>query len=185
MADDLLEGMKQRMEKSLKVLKEELLRVRTGRANPAIIKDVTVNYYGAPTPLEQIANITAPDLDLLVVRPYDTTQIEAVEKAILEADLGLNPADDGTIIRIKVPRLSEARRDELVKVVNKRGEETKVAIRNIRREINEQIEIQKRDGKISKDDSYRLQTEVNRITGDYTKQIDDVVAHKNQQIRTI
>jgi len=128
------------MKRTIEVLKSNLAKVQTGRANPAMIEDVQVDYYGTKTPLKQLATIAAPEVNLLVVQPYDKSQMETFEKAILAADLGLNPASDGHVIRVKVPKLSEERRAELTKVIKARGEEAKVALRNIRREANEKLD---------------------------------------------
>ena len=134
MPEQTMREMRDHMNRTVDVLKSSLAKVQTGRANPAMVEDVIVEYYGAPTPLKQLATIAAPDPNLLVVQPYDKTQMESVEKAILAADLGLNPTNDGKVIRVKVPKLSEERRQELVRVIKAKGEESKVALRNIRRD---------------------------------------------------
>jgi len=184
-AEKLLAEMKERMDKSLKVLESELVKMRTGRANPAMIEDVTVDYYGTPTPLKHLANIAAPEADLLIVRPYDKTQIKAMERGILEADLGLNPIVDEELIRIKVPKLSEERRKELVKLVKEKGEEAKVSIRNIRRDTKEKLEEKEDAGEIAEDDLYRYREKIDEITEDYTKKIDQLVESKEKQLRTV
>lgn len=184
-AEKSLAEMKERMDKSLKVLENELIKMRTGRANPAMIEDVTVDYYGTPTPLKYLANISAPEADLLVIRPYDKTQIKAMERGILEADLDLNPAVDEELIRIKVPRLSEERRKELVKLVKEKGEEAKVSLRNIRRDTKEKLETMEDTGEISEDDLYRYREKIDEITEDYVKKIDRLVESKEKQLRTV
>jgi ribosome recycling factor len=173
------------MDRSIEVLKSNLSKVQTGRANPAMIEDVVVDYYGAMTPLKQLATIAAPDPNLLVVQPYDKTQMAAVEKAILAADLGLNPSSDGHVIRVKVPKLSEERRRELTKVIKARGEETKVALRNIRREANDKLDQMKSDGEISEDDHRRYRDKNDEIIQEYSKKVDELVEEKNKQIQTI
>lgn len=185
MGDKTLAEMRERMEKSIKVLEGELVKMRTGRANPAILEDVKVDYYGTLTPLKHLANIAAPEPDLLVVRPYDKTQIRAMEKGILEADLGLNPQIDEDLIRIKIPKLSEERRRELVKLIKERGEETKVAIRNIRRDTKELLEKMEEEGEISEDDLHHRLQEMDKITHEYTEKVDKLMAEKEKQLLTV
>ncbi len=184
-AEDAKREMVAHMERTVEVLKTNLTKVQTGRANPAMVQDVTVDYYGAPTPLRQLATIAAPDPDLLVIQPYDKTQMAAVEKAILVADLGLNPANDGKVIRIKVPKLSEERRNELMKIIKGKGEEAKVALRNIRREANEKLDRIKDGGEVSEDE-HRHAREKNDVTiQDYSKKVDELIETKTKQLRTI
>ena len=185
MPENVKREMLEHMKQSIDVLKSNLSKVQTGRANPAMIEDVVVDYYGAMTPLKQLATIAAPDPNLLVVQPYDKTQMAAVEKAILAADLGLNPANDGHVIRVKVPKLSEERRRELTKVIKARGEETKIALRNVRREANDSLDRMKNDGDISEDDHRRYRDKNDEVIQDYTKQVDELVDAKNKQIQTI
>ena len=173
------------MERTVAVLKATLAKVQTGRANPAMIEDVTVDYYGTSTPLKQLATIAAPDPDLLVVQPYDKTQMSAFEKAILTADLGLNPASDGRVIRIKVPKLSEERREELIKIIKAKGEEAKVALRNIRREANDKLDRMKDNGEISEDDHHRYREKNDDTIREYEKKIDELVGEKSKQLRVI
>jgi ribosome recycling factor len=167
------------------VLKSGLSKVQTGRANPAMVEDVSVDYYGTPTPLKQLATIVAPDANLLVVQPYDKTQMGTFEKAILAADLGLNPTNDGKVIRIKIPKLSEERRRELTRIIKAKGEETKVALRNIRRDANEKLEQMKDNGDISEDDYHRYREKNDEAIHDYSKKVDDLVEEKSKQLRTI
>jgi ribosome recycling factor len=176
---------KDRMGKTLEILRQELGKIHTGRANPALLEDIRVDYYGAPTPLKHLANIVAPDPDLLVVRPFDKSQIAAIEKAIRAADLGLNPQNDGQLIRIKVPRLSEERRNELAKLVAKKAEEAKIALRNIRRELKERLEQEKKEGKLSEDDFFRLQKELDQVTADFTKKVEELAEKKAEEMRTL
>jgi len=185
MAEDVRREMIEHMDRSIDVLRSNLVKVQTGRANPAMIEDVLVDYYGAMTPLKQLATIAAPDPNLIVVQPYDKTQMEAVEKGILGADLGLNPANDGHVIRVKVPKLSEERRGELLKVIKTRGEEAKVSLRNVRREANDKLEQLKKDGAISEDDFHRHHKQNDDTIHEYSQQVDDLVAEKGKQIRTI
>ncbi len=185
MEHELLVECRKRMDKTIAALEADLAKVQTGRANPALLEDIKVDYYGTPTPLKHIAHITAPDPDLLVVRPYDRSQIGAMEKAIAAADLGLNPQSDGNVIRIKVPRLSEERREELVKLVRRRGEEAKVALRNIRREYKETLDDMKDEGALPEDDHRRLREQLDKITQEYTQKVDEIVEAKAQQMRTL
>ncbi len=185
MEHELLVECRKRMDKTIAALEADLAKVQTGRANPALLEDIKVDYYGTPTPLKHIAHITAPDPDLLVVRPYDRSQIGAMEKAIAAADLGLNPQSDGNVIRIKVPRLSEERREELVKLVRRRGEEAKVALRNIRREYKETFDDMKDEGALPEDDHRRLREQLDKITQEYTQKVDKIVEAKAQQMRTL
>jgi ribosome recycling factor len=185
MAEEVRQEMLAHMKRTVEVLKTSLGKIQTGRANPAMVEDVVVDYYGAPTPLKQLATLVAPDPDLLVVQPYDKTQMAAVEKAILAAGLGLNPANDGKVIRIKIPKLSEERREELARVIKARGEEGKVALRNVRREANEKLERMKDDGKISEDDYRRGREKNDESIQEHSKQVDELIEGKNKQLRTI
>lgn len=185
MPEKVKKEMDTRMEQTIEVLKSALSKVQTGRANPAMVEDVTVSYYGTATPLKQMATIAAPDANLLVVQPYDKTQIGAVEKAILAADLGLNPASDGKVIRIKVPKLSEERRTELTKIIKAKGEEAKIALRNIRRDANDKLEKMKDDGDISEDDYHRYRDKTDEAIHDYSKKIDALITEKDKQLQVI
>ncbi len=185
MPEQVRREMIEHMDRTLEVLKSNLAKVQTGRANPAMVEDVTVDYYGTPTPLKQLATIVAPDPDLLVVQPYDKTQMGAFEKAILAADLGLNPSSDGRVIRIKVPKLSEERRKELIKIIKAKGEEAKVALRNIRREANEKLDRMKEAGEISEDDYHRHREKNDETIHEYTKKVDAIVEEKSKQLRVI
>ncbi len=185
MPEKVKSEMNSRMEQTTEVLKSALSKVQTGRANPAMIEDVRIDYYGTATPLKQMATIAAPDANLLVVQPYDKTQIGAVEKAILAADLGLNPASDGKVIRIKVPKLSEERRTELMKIIKAKGEEAKVALRNVRRDANDKLEKMKDDGDISEDEYHRYRDKTDEAVRDYSKKIDDLIAEKDKQLQVI
>ncbi len=185
MPEQVKNEMNSRMEQTVEVLKSAFSKVQTGRANPAMIEDITIDYYGAATPLKQMATIAAPDANLLVVQPYDKTQIGAVEKAILAADLGLNPANDGKVVRMKVPKLSEERRAELTKIIKARGEEAKVALRNVRRDANEKLEKMKDDGDISEDDYHRYRDKTDEAVRNYSNKIDNLIAEKDKQLQVI
>lgn len=164
MEQQVLRETEQHMDKSLDALQRELATIRTGRANPAIIEHVQVDYYGAPTPLLQLASITAPDPRQLLVQPYDRTATGSIEKAIRQSDLGFNPTNEGNLIRITIPQLTEERRRDLVKLVHKRVEEAKVSIRNLRRDANDHLRKLKKDKEITEDDEKRLTEQLQRIT---------------------
>ncbi len=176
---------KTRMHKAVEALRHELAAVRTGRANPGIVEHVKVEYYGTPTALNQIATVSAPDARLLVIQPYDRTAMGAIEKAILKSDLGLTPTNDGTVIRLSIPPLTEDRRRDLVKHVRKRVEEARVAVRNIRRDVHEHIRRKEHDHEISQDDLHRSETELQKLTDEQVKEIDKVGEEKEQELLTV
>lgn len=174
--------MKQSMEKTLSVLKEDLNTVRAGRANPSMLDKVKVEYYGAITPLNQLASITAPEPRLINVQPYDATSLQAIEKAIISSDLGLNPSNDGKVIRINIPQLTEERRRDLVKLVKKMAEEAKVAIRNERRNANDELKKMEKNKDITEDDLKDGLDTVQEITDEYIVKIDELIKHKEEEI---
>ncbi len=177
-----LDQAKERMEKALVALDEHFATVRTGRANPAILNDVEVSYYGADTPLNQLAQVSVVEGTQLVVKPFDPGIVKDIEKAIFSANIGLTPQNDGTLIRINVPKLTEETRKELAKDVSKMGEEAKVAIRNIRRDINDAI---KKDDSLPEDQEKRALDKVQEITDDFVKRIDQAVNNKTQDIMKV
>lgn len=183
--DREIKEMKTKMDKTVKAFQEDLGRIQTGRANPAMIENIKINYYNTPTPLKHIANIATPDPNLLLVQPYDNSQIDAIEKGILESDLGLNPQIQEEIIKIAVPKLSEERRDTLVKMIKGKGEEAKVSLRNIRRAVKEKLEDMEDEGTITEDDLYRYRDEIDEITHSYSDKIDDLVKAKKEKLQTI
>ncbi len=185
MPEQVRREMIEHMKRSLDVLKSNLAKVQTGRANPAMIEDVIVDYYGTSVPLKQLATIAAPDPNLLVVQPYDKSQMDESIKAILGADLGLNPESDGHVIRVRIPKLSEERRNELTKVIKARGEETKVALRNIRRDANDKLDQMKKDSEISEDEHRRHREKNDEAIREYSDKIDALIEEKGRQIRTI
>lgn len=170
-----------RMEKAIIALKKELASLRAGRATPALLDRVQAEYYGALTPINQLANLTSPDSRTLMIQPWDKSSIGAIEKAILKSDLGLTPSNDGIAIRIVIPALTEERRNELVKMTRKSGEEAKVAIRNIRRDANDEIKKLEKTG-ISEDESRRHQDEIQKTTDRYIVEVDKVLATKEKEI---
>ncbi|MDP5273472.1 ribosome recycling factor [Chengkuizengella axinellae] len=173
-----------RMDKAIQVLKRDLASMRAGRANPAILDRVQVEYYGTPTPLNQVGNVNTPDPRTLIIQPWDKTVLGDIEKAILKSDLGLTPMNDGEIIRISIPPLTEERRAELVKTTKKSGEEAKVAIRNIRRDANDDIKkLEKTE--ISEDESRRHQEDIQKITNKHVSVVDDLLAVKEKEIMDV
>jgi ribosome recycling factor len=180
--DTHLKEAEDKMHKAVQVTREELAVIRTGRASPKIVERIDVEYYGSRVPLNQIAGISVPEARMLVITPYDRNALSAIEKAILASDLGINPSNDGTIIRLTFPPLTQDRRKDLIKVVRERAEEGKVAIRNIRRHAKEEMEHVEKDGQISEDDLRRLEKELQRVTDRFTSEIDDVVAAKEQEL---
>ena len=182
MIESIYEETRERMSKSEAALRKELKRVRTGRASLSLLDGIRVDYYGTMTPLNQMSSISIPENRLITIQPWDVSMIKEIEKAILKSDLGLTPSSDGKIIRISIPPLTEERRKELVKVVNKICEEHKVAIRNIRRDSNELIKSLKKDGEISEDDAFRAQDRVQKITDEYINLIDDIYKEKEKEI---
>jgi len=184
-ADDVLKVFKEANAKSSDALKKDLARVRAGKATPALLDGIKVSYYGQSSPLNQIGNVSTPDARTIVIAPWDTSILGEIEKAINTSDLGLNPQNDGKIIRLSIPALTEERRKELVKQVNKIAEESKVAIRQNRQKANEGIKALEKDKKLSEDDSNRQTEQIQKITDEATKAVEDVIGKKTQEIMTI
>lgn len=182
MIESIYEETRDRMEKSISALKNELNRVRTGRASLSLLDGIRVDYYGTLTPLNQVASLSVPESRLITIQPWDVSVLKELEKAILKSDLGLTPSNDGKIIRISIPPLSEERRKELAKIVNKMCEDYKVAVRNIRRDSNEMLKGFKKEGEISEDDAFRSQDQVQKITDEHIKIIDDIFSKKEKEI---
>jgi len=180
--DDTLLDAEERMEKAAAVAKDELTTVRTGRANPAMFNRIHVDYYGSPTPLNQMASISIPEARMVIIKPYDASQLGAIEKVIRNSDLGVNPSNDGAIIRIVIPQLSEERRREMVKVAHRKGEEARVAIRNIRRKANEELHRISKDGEAGEDEVVRAEKELQHVTDKYVAQVDELVKHKEAEL---
>lgn len=175
----------ERMEKTLDSLKKDLSLIRTGRANPSVLNDVRVNYYGVPTPINQMASVSVPEAQQIVIKPFDKTQLREVEKAIQLADLNLVPQSDGVVIRINFPALTEARRKELCKDVKKMSEEAKVACRNIRRDCNEQLKKMEKNHEISEDDLENYNDEVQKMTDKFIVKVDELSKDKEKQVMEI
>ncbi len=185
MPQSVLKEMEDRMTKAIASLKRDLSTLRAGRANPAMLDRVVVDYYGTPTPLNQLANINAPEPRMLQIQPWDKSALKDIDKAIQQADLGLTPTNDGVIIRIAVPPLTEERRKELVKTAHKSAEETKVAIRNIRRDANDELKKLEKAGTISEDESRRHQETVQKTTDKYIAETDKIVKDKEKDIMEV
>lgn len=175
----------EKMDKTLASVRGSFATVRTGRANTAMLDRIDVEYYGTPTPLRQIAGVTAPEAALLVVQPYDISAIPAIEKAIMQSDLGLTPNNDGKLIRLQIPQLTAERRKEMAKTVSKLGEEGKVAVRNVRREAMKAIEKLEKEGAVSEDGRKALEASVQELTDDYVKQIDQLVKGKSEELSKV
>ena len=182
MLDSIYEETRENMGKSIASLNKDLKRVRTGRASLSLLDGIRVDYYGTTTPLDQMASLSIPESRLITIQPWDATGIKAMEKAILASDLGLTPTSDGKLIRIAIPALTEERRKQLVKVVNKMCEEHKIAVRNIRRDANELLKGLKKDGDISEDDGFKAQDRIQKITDEYIKRIDGIYTDKEKEI---
>jgi ribosome recycling factor len=185
MITDLLKDMEERMNKAVDALRDNLVTIRTGRASPALVERLPVEYYGTLSPLNQLATISAPEPRLLTIRPWDPTALGDISKAILKSELGLTPSNDGKMIRLVIPRLTEERRQELVKVVGKRVEEGKVAIRNIRRDAIEDLREMESEKMISEDDLYRAKEDVQEITDRFVTKMDEIGCDKEQEITEI
>ncbi len=182
MIDALLADASERMTKSLESTQHEFSSVRTGRASPALLERVVVDYYGAQTPLNQLSTISAPEARLITVQPYDKSSIKTIEKAINESDVGLNPSNDGNLIRLVVPELTEERRKELVKVVRNLAEDGRIAIRNVRRDTMQHLREQKSEGEIGSDDEHRAEGELQKLTDGRIADLDGVLKAKEEEI---
>jgi ribosome recycling factor len=180
--DELLQDARDRMQKSAEAAQHEFSTVRTGRASPALLDRVVVDYYGAQTPLNQLSTISAPEARLLSVQPYDKSSIKLIEKAINESDVGLNPSNDGNVIRLSVPELTEERRRELVKVVRNLAEEGRISIRNVRRDTMQQLRELKSEGEASSDDEHRAEVELQKLTDGRVSDLDEVLKAKEKEI---
>ena len=180
--DELLADASERMQKSVEATRNEFSTVRTGRASPHLLDRIDVDYYGATTPLRQLANISASEARLLTVTPYDKSSIKAIEKSIMESDIGLTPSNDGSVIRLTIPELTEERRKELVRIVHGIAEEGRVAIRNVRRDIMHDLRELKKEGEVGADEEHRAETELQKLTDSHTKDIDSFLAGKEEEI---
>ncbi len=182
MREKVLREMESRMKKAIEVIKKDMASVRTGRAHPAILEDIKVDYYGTPVPINQIATISAPEARLLVIQPWDKSALKEIEKAILRSPLGLTPQNDGNVIRVSIPPLTEERRKELIRLVRKKAEEGRITIRNIRRDVMEELKEKKENGEIPEDDYFRLSKEVQEITDKYIEKVEEILKLKEEEI---
>lgn len=183
--DQALKEAKQGMEKALQHFRTELQSIRTGRASPAMLQNIKVDYYGSQTPLEQIASVTAPQADLLIIQPFDMNALEDIEKAIMKSDLGFNPSNDGTQIRVPVPPLSEERRKELAKKASERAEEARISIRNTRRNVKERLKQIEKEENLSEDVRYAAEQDLQGLTDTYTDKVSQLVERKEGEIMQV
>ncbi len=182
MVSEILQGVEGKMQASVRVFREDLASIRTGHATPALVEHVKVEYVGVPTPLNQLAGISAPEAGLLVIQPWDKSSIGSIEKAILKSELGLNPANDGNIIRISIPPLSEERRQELIKVVHRRVEERRVAVRNLRHEAMNELKKLEKDKELSQDEHRRAQEQLQKLTDRFVSDIEQIGKDKEEEL---
>lgn len=185
MIDDLLKETEARMKKAVEVLQGDLATIRTGRASPALIERLRVDYYGTPTPLNQLAAISVPEPRLMIIKAYDPTSLSEIERAVLKSDLGLTPVNDGRVIRLPIPRLTEERRQELVRVVGRRVEEARVAIRNCRRDGLRDLREMEKEKLVSEDEHYRGREDMQKLTDNYVEQVDEVGRAKETEIKEV
>ncbi|MFO8060214.1 MAG: ribosome recycling factor [Bacillota bacterium] len=185
MTGQILTACEQRMEKQVEFFRGEVSAIRAGRANPALVNDIPVDYYGTSTPIRQLATVTTPEPRLLVIQPWDKNALKDVERAIMTSDLGIMPNNDGSVIRLAIPQLTEERRRDLAAMARKKAEESRVAIRNLRRDANDQIRKAEKNGDISEDEAHRLLGEVQNLTDTHIEQIDQITADKESEIMEV
>lgn len=182
MIDETLFDAEERMEKAVSVARDELAGIRTGRATPSAFSRISIDYYGSQTPLSQLASVQIPEARMAVIKPYDASQLPALEKSIRDSDLGVNPSNDGTIIRVIFPQLTEERRRDMAKLARGKGEDAKVSIRAVRRQAKERLDKLAKDGEVGEDDAHRAEGELDKLTGRYTANVDDVVKNKEAEL---
>lgn len=185
MAKEEFKSVEEKMKKTMSVLKENLAGLRAGRANPAILDKITVDYYGVPTPINQLGNISVPEARVVLIQPWDAKMLKEIEKAIQKSDIGINPSNDGKVIRLTFPVLTEERRRELTKVVKKEGEEAKIAVRSIRRDNIDRLKTQKKNGEITEDDLKDAEKEIQTLTDKYIAEVDKIVEAKEKEIMEV
>jgi ribosome recycling factor len=185
MTDDVLLETEDKMDKAVQFLQQEMTGLRTGKANPALVENITVDYYGTPTRLRDIANISTPEPRLIVINPFDPSSLSLIEKAIVGANIGITPMNDGRLIRVPIPELSEERRKEMVKMAGRITEEQRVSVRNIRRDSNEQIKALQKNGDITEDDRDASLDKIQKCTDDHIKKMDDMLATKEKDIMEV
>lgn len=182
---EVLNTAKEKMEKTLKVLGSDFAAIRAGRANPAVLDRIMVDYYGTPTPINQMAAVSVQDARVLVIQPWDKSSLKAIEKAIQASDLGINPANDGSVIRLAFPQLTEERRKDLCKEIKMLGEESKVAVRSIRRDANDKIKAMKKNSELTEDDVKQFDKDIQKLTDKYVESVDSAVSVKEKEILSI
>lgn len=182
---ETMKKLNEKMQKTINVLESDLAAVRAGRANPAVLDRVTVDYYGCPTPVNQMAAISVAEARILVITPWDKSTLVPIEKAIQASDVGINPINDGSVLRLTFPQLTEERRKELVKEIKKTGEESKVALRSIRRDVMDKFKTMKKNSEITEDDLKNCEKDVQNVTDKFVKKIDDMIADKEKEIMSI
>lgn len=185
MPKQVISNTKEKMKKAIQAYTRELASIRAGRASASLLDRITVDYYGAPTPVNQVAGISTPEARLLIIQPYDKSILGDIEKSILKSDLGLNPSNDGTVIRIAIPQLTEERRKELVKVIKKESEEAKIAIRNIRRDANDEFKKLEKGGEITEDALRGYSDDIQKITDEHINKIDQITKDKEKEIMEV
>jgi ribosome recycling factor len=183
--DETLLEAEERMDRAVEHVKEDFAAVRTGRASAAMFSKIVIDYYGTPTPLPQMASISVPEPRMVIIKPYDASQLKAMEKAIRDSDLGVNPGNEGTVLRIIVPAMTEERRRDMIKVVRHKGEDGKVSVRNIRRKAKDEIDKAVKDGEVGEDEGKRAEKELDELTHKYTGHIDELVKHKEAELLEI
>lgn len=184
-SESALKDADHKMQRAVEVSRDELATIRTGRASPAILNRITVEYYGTQTPLNQLASMSVPEPRLLMLQPFDPGSIPAIEKAIMSSDLGITPGNDGRVIRLTFPQLTEERRKELIRVVKERAEDGRVSVRNVRRHIKEELERLQKDGEISEDELARSEKELQHTTDKYVAEIDEALSHKEKELMEV
>lgn len=182
---EIFSAQEEKMKKTIEALRRELSSLRAGRATPALLDKILVDYYGSPTAVNQVANISVPEPRMITIQPWEKTMLAAIEKAILKSDLGLTPSSDGVIIRLSIPQLTQQRRAELAKVIHKKAEEARVAVRNIRRDANDAVKKLEKDKSISEDETKKAQEDMQKLTDKYIKEIDVVMAAKEKEIMEV
>lgn len=185
MVKDIIHSAEEKMTKTISVLKKELASMKAGRANPTILDRVEVEYYGSMVPISQVGNVSAPEPRIILIQPWEKSTIKNIEKAILKSDLGLTPSNDGSVIRLIIPELTEETRKNLVKTVKKTGEEAKVAVRSIRRDANDKIKAMKKDNEISEDDLKKAEDDIQKKTDNFIKEIDKILETKEKEIMSV
>ncbi len=185
MIKELLKDSEEKMKKAIEIYRKDLATLRAGRATPSLLDKITVDYYGTPTPVNQLANISAPEPRLLVIQPWDKKSMNDIERAIMKSDLGMTPVNDGNVIRLSVPHLTTERRNDLVKLIRKKAEEVRVVVRNLRRDANDAVKKAEKDSIVSEDEAKKAQTDIQKLTDKYIKEVDDVTIGKEKEVMEV